>query len=210
MGVEGLFGGSNATINILGAAGFFAVVLITAWVLAVYFKRIKEDKGDGQTEDGEWDGIKEYAHPIPVGWTICFILMLIWAIWYWLLGYPLNAYSQVGEYNQETTEWNNEFQNKWQNLSGGALVKMGEGLYLNNCAQCHGLTRDGNGGRAADLKALGYVGNPNMAPVVVSFAQFGTGGVVGGRGIGVMPAFESAGVLNEKQYEAIAAYVTSN
>ncbi|MDR1451910.1 MAG: c-type cytochrome [Helicobacteraceae bacterium] len=209
MGIESLLGGSNNTINYLGAAGFFACVLISLFVIGLYLKQIKEHKGGGETEEGEWDGIKEFGNPLPSGWTISFILMLVWAIWYWALGYPLNAYSQIGELNEETAEWNKAFAAQWQDLPAEKLVEMGQSVFLTQCSQCHGLTADGNNGRAANLRDSVSEWGEAAAVSIVAFAQNGTGGVVGARGIGVMPSFEAAGTLSEKQYEAVAAYLTS-
>ncbi|MDR2638842.1 MAG: c-type cytochrome [Helicobacteraceae bacterium] len=210
MSIESLLG-SNNTINYLGAAGFFVCVLISLFVIGQYFKQIKEHKGGGATEQGEWDGIKEYSNPLPTGWTISFILMLIWAIWYWALGYPLSAYSQIGEWNKETAEWNAAFAAKWENPSNEALVDMGKSVFLAQCSQCHGPTADGNNGRAANLQVYFTEGTPEFGnkDQVVFFAKNGTFGSKGAREIGVMPSFESAGILNEKQYEAVATYLTT-
>jgi cytochrome c oxidase cbb3-type subunit 3 len=204
MSIEALLGGSNDTINYLGAAGFLVCVLISLFVIGQYFKQIKEHKGGGATEEGEWDGIKELSNPLPSGWTISFILMLVWAIWYWALGYPLNAYSQIGEWNQENTEWNQRHAAQWQNPSGDELVKMGKSVFLAQCSQCHGLTADGNSGRAADLRKYATPDFAGLESVIVQFAKYGTKGE-----IGTMPSFEAAGTLNEKQYEAVAAYLTA-
>ncbi|MDR0664365.1 MAG: c-type cytochrome [Helicobacteraceae bacterium] len=207
--IESLLG-SNNTINYLGAAGFFACVLISLFVIGLYFKQIKEHKGGGQTEPGEWDGIKEFSNPLPAGWTVSFILMLIWAIWYWVAGYPLNAYSQIGELNSETKAFNDKFEAAWQNAGPEKLVKIGESVFLAQCAQCHGLTADGNSGRAADLrKYASEFDEETSKAIVVGFVQAGTGGVVGANGIGVMPSFNASGLLNDKQQEAVAAYIAA-
>ncbi|GHV04200.1 hypothetical protein AGMMS50229_05060 [Campylobacterota bacterium] len=199
--------GSTETINWLGGLGFFAVILITAVVLFVYFKQIKDHKGGGELEDGEWDGIKEYKNPVPVGWTAIFSLLLIWAIWYWMFGYPLDSYSQIAEYNKETREYQSQFEKKWQNPSEATLVAMGKSVFSANCAQCHGNAADGNGGRAFDLRSK-YVGtgvDSGNIPAIVAFAQYGTKGA-----IGTMPAFNSVGTLTDLQYQAVATYIVSN
>ncbi|MDR2033178.1 MAG: c-type cytochrome [Helicobacteraceae bacterium] len=205
MGVEGLLGGSNSTIYILGVAGFFVVVLISLFVIGLYFKQIKSDKGGGQAESGEWDGIKEYRNPIPAGWAISFVLVLIWAIWYWTHGYPLESYSQVGEYNQEKSEWDAKFAAKWENPTKETLVDMGKSVYLTQCSPCHGNTLDGNSGRAADLRKYATPDFAGSEEAIASFALYGTKGE-----IGEMPSFEAAGTINDKQIQAVAAYITSS
>ncbi|MDR3163195.1 MAG: c-type cytochrome [Helicobacteraceae bacterium] len=205
MQIESLLG-SNNTINLLGGIGFFAVVIITVAIVALYFKQIKEHKGGGaRFSEGEWDGIKEYDSPVPVGWTLSFALMLIWAIWYWLAGYPLNAYTQIGELNTEIKEYNAQYEKTWSDISGAKLIAMGKSVYIANCSQCHGLTKDGLNGRAADLRK--YSG-PEWADGVgeITITGFAQAGVKGD--IGTMPSFEQVGTFTDLHYKAVAAYLT--
>ncbi|MDR0747819.1 MAG: c-type cytochrome [Helicobacteraceae bacterium] len=204
MQIESLLGSSN-TINWLGGLGFFAVVIITVAIVALYFKQIKEHKGGGaRLTEGEWDGIRDYDLPVPAGWTLSFALLLIWAIWYWLVGYPLNAYTQIGELNSEIKEYNAQYEKTWSNIDSEGLVKMGKSVYIANCSQCHGLTNDGLGGKAADLRK--YSG-PEWADgvgemTIVGFAQAGVKGE-----IGTMPSFDEIGTFTELHYKAVAAYL---
>ncbi|MDR2342390.1 MAG: c-type cytochrome [Campylobacteraceae bacterium] len=149
-----LFGFSN--INELALAGAVATVVITLIAIAIYFKNIASDKSSGELSDGAWDGIKEYKNPLPLGWAISFLGLGIWAIWYMFAAYPLNAYSQIGEYNEEVAEHNAKFEQKWQNADEATLKSMGESIFLVQCAPCHGLTGDGLDGKiAADLTKWG-------------------------------------------------------
>ena len=61
--------------------------------------------------------LEKYKNPIPVGWAVVFLLMLVWAVWYYLIGYPLNSYSQIGEYNKEVKEANAKFEKSTQTLA---------------------------------------------------------------------------------------------
>ncbi|MDR1460761.1 MAG: c-type cytochrome [Campylobacteraceae bacterium] len=149
-----LFGFSN--INELALVGAAATIVITLIVLAVYFKNIAGSKSSGELSDGAWDGIKEYKNPLPLGWAISFLGLGIWAIWYMYAGYPLNAYSQIGEYNEEVAGHNAKFEAKWQNVDEATLISMGESIFSVQCAPCHGLTGDGIDGKmAADLTKWG-------------------------------------------------------
>jgi cytochrome c oxidase cbb3-type subunit 3 len=155
--IESLFGGSTMIINILGGLGFIVTVAITVWIVWFYIQKMK---GQSTTPDeidtaGEWDGIQEYKNPLPIGWAVTFSGLMIWAAWYWLIGYPLNAYSQIGEWNQETEEYNKQYESVWENADKSTLIRMGESVYLAQCSQCHGLTADGLSGRAADLTIYG-------------------------------------------------------
>ncbi|MDR2342608.1 MAG: c-type cytochrome [Campylobacteraceae bacterium] len=149
-----LFGFSN--INELALAGAVATVVITFIAIVIYFKNIASDKSSGELSDGAWDGIKEYKNPLPLGWAISFLGLGIWAIWYMFVGYPLNAYSQIGEYNEEVAGHNAKFEEKWQNIDEATLIKMGESIFSVQCAPCHGLEGNGfNGQVAADLTKWG-------------------------------------------------------
>ena len=63
-----------------------------------YVKQMKIAKEGGELSEHSWDGIGEYKNPLPLGWAIVYALVIVWALWYMLAGYPLNSYSQIGEY----------------------------------------------------------------------------------------------------------------
>jgi cytochrome c oxidase cbb3-type subunit 3 len=69
------------------------------------------------------------------------------------MGYPLNAYSQIGEYNEDVQAYTKNFEAQWQNPDNETLMGMGEGVYLVQCAPCHGITGDGINGYAQDFHA---------------------------------------------------------
>jgi len=148
-------------INLLALAGAAATLIISAIVISIYYKSIQNKKSGGELSDGNWDGIKEYKNPLPLGWAISFLVLCLWAIWYMCapagspFAYPLSAYSQVGEYNEEVQAYNTKFEAKWQNLDDATLVSMGESIFLVQCAPCHGITGDGIDGKAADLTKWG-------------------------------------------------------
>lgn len=142
-------------INLLTIIAAIALILITFIAVGIYFKSIKDGKADGEITKESWDGIKEYKNPLPLGWAISFVLVTIWGIWYMYLGYPLNAYSQIGEYNEEVAAYNTNFQSQWSNLDKNTLLEMGESVYLVQCAACHGISGNGIDGKAADLTTWG-------------------------------------------------------
>ncbi|MDR0762418.1 MAG: c-type cytochrome [Campylobacteraceae bacterium] len=148
-------------INLLAIAGAAATVIITAFVAAIYFKNIKSAKKSGELSSDSWDGIKEYKNPLPLGWAVSFLVLCIWAIWYMLapvglpFTYPLGAYSQIGEYNEEVAAYNEKFTAQWQNADEATLKDMGESVFIVQCAPCHGLDKSGIGGKAADLTTWG-------------------------------------------------------
>ena len=62
--------------------------------------------------------------------------------WYFTVGYPINGFSQIGQWNEETKEYNAKFEQKWQNPSAETLKAMGESIFLVQCAPCHGETAE--------------------------------------------------------------------
>jgi len=160
-------GGLNGDIvNMLAIAGAVALVIITVFVVIKYVRQMQTDTATGELADESWDNIGEYKNPVPFGWAIIFIGTIIWGMWYFTLGYPVNAYSQIGEYNEDVAAANAKFEKQYANIKGEQLVNMGESVYLVECVACHGLNADGNSEiDAADLnrrisaKSVKYVIN---------------------------------------------------
>jgi cytochrome c oxidase cbb3-type subunit 3 len=99
----------------------------------------------------KWDGIGEYLNELPMGWAIMFFLTMVWGMWYFVIGYPVNAYSQIGEYNEDVKAHDAKFNAQYASITGDRLVDMGESVFLAECKVCHGLTADGIDGKAANL-----------------------------------------------------------
>lgn len=138
-------------INDLTMLAGIAILGITTATALKYVNQIKNDTASGELAEENWDGIGEYQNPIPSGWGLLFIGTIIWAIWYMFVGYPTNQFSQIGQYNEETLEYQAKFESKWSNISGNELQAMGESVYLVQCAPCHGVDAEGIDGKAQDL-----------------------------------------------------------
>ncbi len=138
-------------VNMITFLGAIAIAVLTFGVGAKYMAQMKTDTVSGELEDDNWDGIGEYKNELPAGWAYSFLGTIIWAAWYWLAGYPLNAYSQIGEWNEEVKAYNAKFEEKHKNASGEVLKEMGESIFLVQCAPCHGETGDGLSGKAQDF-----------------------------------------------------------
>jgi len=152
MSVIGSEGGLNGDIvNILAIAGAIALVIITSFVVIKYVRQMQTDTADGQLADEKWDGIGEYLNELPMGWAIMFFLTIVWGMWYFTVGYPVNAYSQIGEYNEDTAAHNTKFEAQYSSITGDRLVEMGESVFLAECKVCHGINADGIEGKAANL-----------------------------------------------------------
>lgn len=152
LSVGGSKGGINGDIvNMLAVAGAIALVVITVFVVIKYVRQMQTDTADGQLVDEKWDGIGEYQNDLPMGWAVLFFALIVWAMWYFIAGYPVNAYSQIGEYNEDTAAHNAKFEAKYASITGDRLVEMGESVFLADCKVCHGLAADGIDGTAANL-----------------------------------------------------------
>lgn len=145
-------GGLNGDIvNMLAVAGAVALVIITVFVVVKYVRQMQTDTAEGQLADESWDNIGEYKNPVPMGWAIMFLGTIVWGMWYFIAGYPVNAYSQIGEYNEDVAVHNAKFKAKYAQITGDRLVAMGESVFLAECKVCHGLAADGMDGTAANL-----------------------------------------------------------
>ncbi|CAM3563226.1 c-type cytochrome [Arcobacter aquimarinus] len=138
-------------INSLTMLGAVAIITITVFVALKYVNQMKNDTASGELAEEKWDGIGEYKNPIPTGWGLAFIGTILWMFWYFTVGYPINGFSQIGQWNEETLEYNAKFEKKWENPSEETLKAMGQSLFLVQCAPCHGVDGEGIAGKAQDL-----------------------------------------------------------
>jgi len=138
-------------INAITMLGAVAIATLAFGVSAKYIAQMKTDKAQGELAEENWDGIGEYKNELPSGWAYSFLGTLIWALWYWTVGYPVNAFSQIGQYNQEVKTYNKKFEAVHKNADKETLKQMGESIFLVQCAPCHGTTGDGLSGKAQDF-----------------------------------------------------------
>ena len=138
-------------INSLTMLGAVAIITITVFVALKYVNQMKNDTASGELAEEKWDGIGEFKNQIPTGWALAFIGSIIWMLWYFTVGYPINGFSQIGQWNEETLEYNAKFEKKWENPSEATLKAMGESIFLVQCAPCHGVDAEGIAGKAHNL-----------------------------------------------------------
>ncbi|MCR6575509.1 c-type cytochrome [Campylobacter insulaenigrae] len=187
-------------VNLLSFIGAILILLITFVVVGKLFKSMKNDKSEGELSEHNWDGIGEFKNPVPFGWAVVFFLAIIWCIWYFIWGYPLNSYSQIGEYNKEVQTHNEKFAQKFANLSVEDKKEMGKNIFLVQCSSCHGITGDGINGKAQNLNIWGS--EEGLIEVITK----------GSKGLNY-PMGEMLGAndngIDEADIPAIAAYVAS-
>ena len=145
-------GGTGGDIvNQLAVLGALALAAITIFVVVKYVRQMQTDKAGGELAEENWDGIGEYKNELPFGWAIIFAGTTVWAVWYFIAGYPVNAYSQIGEYNEAVAEHDAKFNAQYANMDQETKEDMGGSIFIVQCAPCHGLAADGIDGKAANL-----------------------------------------------------------
>jgi cytochrome c oxidase cbb3-type subunit 3 len=182
-------------INQLTLLGAVAIAVISFGVAAKYVAQMKTDTASGELAEDNWDGIGEYKNELPGGWAYTFLGLLIWTVWYFLWGYPVNAYSQIGEYNEEVKTYNSKFEETHKSADEATLNQMGKSIFLVQCAPCHGNTGDGLDGKAHDLTKR--MSKEQVLDVI------NNGSSQLGYPMGAMPAGMASGAAAEE----IAAYV---
>lgn len=182
-------------VNLLALIGAAAILILTIGVSAKYIRQMKTEKATGELKEEAWDGIGEYKNPLPIGWALSYIGTMIWAIWYWFVGYPLNAYSQIGEYNEEVAAHTQKFESTWANPDHDTLMAMGEGVFLVQCAPCHGIDGSGMEGKAASFMTWGT--EEGITQTILK----------GSKGLNYQMGEMPAGLLDEAGAKKVAAYV---
>jgi len=152
VGGAGGMGGEGDWVNKLAVLGAVVLFIVTTFVVTKYVRQMQNDRASGKLADENWDGIGEYKNELPFGWAVIFLGLNIWAIWYFLAGYPVQAYSQIGEYNEEVAAHDAKFEEQYKDMDKEGLNGMGEAVFIVQCAPCHGLQADGIDGKAANLK----------------------------------------------------------
>jgi cytochrome c oxidase cbb3-type subunit III len=128
------------------------------WITA----RKKVSARSDNTTGHVWDeDLTEMNNPLPVWWVGLFIITIVFGLGY-LAAYPgLGSYqgqlnwTQKGEYDTEVATANKELEPLYakftaqtpEQLAGDAnAMAVGERLFMNNCAQCHGSDARGSKG----------------------------------------------------------------
>lgn len=168
---------------------------------------------DGSTGHVYDDDIVEMNNPLPRWWLILFVLTVLFSVLYlWL--YPglgtfkgQLGWSQEGQYQAEQAAAQAKLKPlfaKYVAMDEGALMKdeeamaMGQRLFLNNCAQCHG--SDGRGSKGfPNLADADWLWGGEFATVKQTITE--------GRQ-GVMPPMAAA-VGNAEDQRNLANYVLS-
>ena len=154
-------------VNLLAMLGAGAIVVISVVVVMVYVKKMKSETATGELVDENWDGIGEYNNNAPLGWSLTIIALMIWGMWYMVIGYPLNEYSQIGEYNKDAKISNQKIAESFAKMTDTQKLKMGEGIFAVQCAPCHGPTGNGQENYSTGLLTAEDLTQRNMSKTYV-------------------------------------------
>lgn len=182
-------------VNLLSIVGATIIILAVAIVSFNVFGQMKKKREESELSEHSWDGIGEYKNPIPVGWAVMFVVLIVFAVWYFLIGYPLNKYSSIGEYNEEVASHNAKYKEKYATLDDESKLNVGKNLFFLHCAPCHGVQATGINGKAQDLTKW------SSAEGILDILEHGSTGL----GYGEMPA----GLVEGDDAKAVAIYVAN-
>ncbi len=138
------------------------IIAILACFWLLWANMTRKTGGAAETMGHKWDDtLEEYNNPLPAWWVWLFIITLVFGIVY-LVMYPglgKNAgslgWDQIGQYNAEVQKANDQFDPIYKKYlamdikevaADPAARAMGQRLFLNNCAQCHGSDARGSKG----------------------------------------------------------------
>jgi cytochrome c oxidase cbb3-type subunit III len=131
------------------------VVSIVACVLLLWFTgKAKAMTADDNTTGHVWDGdLREMNNPLPRWWVWMFVITIVFAVVYLVLYPGLGSssgqlgWSSAGQYKAEVEKGDREvapLYAKFDAMKPEDVARdpqaqaIGERLFMNNCAQCHG------------------------------------------------------------------------
>jgi cytochrome c oxidase cbb3-type subunit 3 len=141
-----------------------SIVSILACGVFLYFlsrTKIQIKDGKVETTGHTWDeNLQEFNNPLPRWWMMLFYITVVFAIGYLILFPGLGnikgvlGWSSTGEYNKEIAKAHEKYGPIYAKYAATALeevakdpaaMAIGQRIYVNNCAQCHGT--DARGGK---------------------------------------------------------------
>ncbi|OIR00080.1 Cbb3-type cytochrome c oxidase subunit CcoP [mine drainage metagenome] len=196
-------------ITVIALGGIFGCALLLWWT-----SKIKVAANSDNTSGHIWDeDIREMNNPLPRWWVWMFIITIIFALFY-LAAYPgLGSYagklgwSEVNQYDKEVAAANKALAPLYARFAAMPVEELakdkeakaiGERLFMNNCAACHG--SDARGSRGfPNLTDNDWIagGSPEKIQETITNGR-----------IGMMPPMAAA-VGNEEDVKNVANYVLS-
>ena len=186
-------------------------IVFCIWLLLANRKSTLPAGGTAEATGHVWDeNLEELNNPLPRWWIIKFYITIVFGIAYFAL-YPglgtfegILGWSETGQYEAEVSAADTKYRplyDTYKNLAIPAVaadedaMKMGERLYVNYCAVCHGSDARGATGfpNLRDGDWL-YGGTPEAIKHSIMYGR-----------IAVMPAWQA--VLGDKGVDQVTNYV---
>jgi len=159
-------------------------------LLLLFTARKKVVSAEDNTTGHVWDGdLRELNNPLPRWWVWLFVITVIFGIVY-LAAYPglgsisgKLGWTQVGAYEAEMAKAKAQIAPLYARFAGMTpeqraadpqAMAIGERLFMNNCAQCHG--SDAGGGKSFPNLTDGdwlYGGDPETIKTTITEGRFG-------------------------------------
>ena len=188
-------------------SGWIIILTLTCLILVIWllFATRKTQRRDltEETTGHNYDGIEELDNPMPHWWFILFVATLVFSAGYLLL-YPgmgnwkgIFGWTSTGELEQHQEKHDRRYVPLFaqyaktpieQLVENPKALKMGQRIFLNNCALCHGSDAGGSfgfpsltdddwlyGGAPADIKTTIMEGRKGQMPA--------WGAVIGEKGV---------------------------
>ncbi|MDR3451979.1 MAG: cytochrome-c oxidase, cbb3-type subunit III [Rhodoferax sp.] len=164
---------------------------IVACLLLLWFSgKAKANTAGDNTTGHVWDGdLREMNNPLPRWWVGLFIITIVFALVYLALypglgTYPgLLGWTSRGQYQTEMSKGNAEVAPLYAKYSSmkpedvaadAQAMAIGERLFMNNCAQCHGSdARGGNGFPNLTDNDWLYGGTPDKIIETITHGRIG-------------------------------------
>ncbi|MCZ2720317.1 cytochrome-c oxidase, cbb3-type subunit III [Marinomonas sp. 15G1-11] len=147
----------SAWVTILTLGSIFG----SYWLLASVRKGQKNTTDTNVTTGHSYDGIEEYDNPLPKWWYWKYVLLVLFALGYLAL-YPglgnfkgLLGWTQINEYERDVAKAEAKFGPMFAQFANTPIeelaqddqaMRIGQRLFSNNCALCHGSAATGGYG----------------------------------------------------------------
>jgi len=204
---------------ISGFWGYYIAVIALggiAWCIYLLFSQRAWLKRNGEVVEDTghvWDGdLSELNNPVPRWWTVMYLALCIFALGYLVLYPGLGTYEGTlgftagKQVQQEQEALNTRIQPIYERFAAMSIPdiardegarEIGQRLFLNNCAQCHG--SDAKGGRSFPNltdKAWLWGGEPDQILQTITQGRHG-----------IMPPWKAS--IKPDEASNIAQYVRS-
>jgi cytochrome c oxidase cbb3-type subunit 3 len=140
-----------------------SLVGIVACLLLLYFSgKAKAMTDDDNTTGHVWDGdLREMNNPLPRWWVGLFLITIVFSLGYLALYPGLGTHAgqltwtSTGQYDEEVAKANQALEPMYAKFAGmppeelakdPQAMAIGDRLFMNNCAQCHGSDARGSKG----------------------------------------------------------------